>query len=323
MAAACGQPTGSGPRPPASSLKEGLTIFDAIPDYGVNAAYVKNGKVIYIETRIGPATLEFFRLDDPNTPLHEVDVRFVDEYGNTFSAQRGGDEFIDPTWTMNQVHPVSAAERDLQFKMANQAGSALTAQLPVSMSEHATPALNISRLIPSESPQMIARAQELAAQASSEGTYTEYWWESDMYYKTVAIIGNHSAAYAFDYNYGTGSWDWSMNTCNHGTCAGSMSYYCYTGSRGHYSPFQSTFTGDTTQNTSSGNNGACCTQYNWNPGGGQHNSNDDGFYEMYQAKYGRFGGGCGDGANHSDSCGNTYSCSSGSGNGEFTRPCCL
>src|SRR5262245_64046587 len=92
-----------GGRPPASQLSPGLTVYDARPDFGLSAAYARNGRVIYVETRLGPLTPEGFRLSDPSTPLHEVDVRFVDQYGATFSAQMGGDGFVDPTWAVEMA----------------------------------------------------------------------------------------------------------------------------------------------------------------------------------------------------------------------------
>lgn len=317
--AACAQ-NGS-PRPPVASLKNGLTILQAAADWGMNAAFRSADHVVYVETRLGPETPEAFRLDDPRAPLHEIDVRYVDEFGNPFSMQRGGDTFLEPSWTtdLQSRTPVSAEHRKLDFQLAKEMGQSMIAAMPGNMVEHVQPAALLVATTPSENTRLAARAVELQKQ-HADAPYTNHWWQSDMYWKSVAIIGAHTAAYAFDYNYDTSSWDWSMNTCNHGTCA--MSYYCYSGSvQGQ--PFWNVFTGDTTQNNYSGNNGACCTQYAWSPGYNQHNSNDDGYYEMYQSKYGRYPGGCADNGTRGDGCGNTYSCHSGAGNGEFTRPCCL
>src|SRR5258708_39786414 len=94
LAAAC---QSGGTYPPVSALKEGLNVFQSIPEWGLNAAYLKNGQVIYIETRIGaqiPDELRFVA----STITHEMDVRYLDANGNFFSGQRGGDTWIDSTW---------------------------------------------------------------------------------------------------------------------------------------------------------------------------------------------------------------------------------
>jgi len=321
MVVACenGVPT----HPPASQLSPGLTVFDAKPDFGINAAYVKNGRVIYIETRIGPTTPEAIRLNDPTAPLHEVDVRFVDQYGATFTAQMGGDGFIEQTWAAemaaNAGRAYTAAERTEDFVMSREAANAINAQMNAAMIEHVEPLLANTRVLPHEDPRLQARVKNLPT--TSEVGYTNYTHYADLYKKClVGCLGEHAAAYAWDYNQSTGTYDWSLNTCNHGTCAGSMSYYC-TSSSVHTYQAQSYFTGDTTTSTGS-RNGACCTNYNWNPGSGQHNSNDDAFYEMQQIKNGSRGS-CSSTSTYSDGCSATYSCASGNGNGEFSGPCCL
>src|SRR5437667_12674334 len=88
-----------GDRPPATVLQPGMNIIEARPDWGINAAYLKDGHVVYLQTRIGKLTPAEYHVGDPSVPLHEVDVRYVDEVGNTFMMQRGGDEFIDSSWS--------------------------------------------------------------------------------------------------------------------------------------------------------------------------------------------------------------------------------
>src|SRR5215471_1541275 len=114
-------------RPPASQLNEGINILEARPDYGVSAAFVKSGRVVSIETRLGTMKPEAFRLDFPNETQHEMDVRYLDEHGNTFSVQRGGDTFIDATWATDLANrtPVTKQEREADFALAAEAAGAL------------------------------------------------------------------------------------------------------------------------------------------------------------------------------------------------------
>jgi hypothetical protein len=309
--------SGSNGHPPVSSLHEGLNVFEARSDWGMNAAYVKNGAVVYVETRIGPETPEMLRIADPDTPLHEVDVRYVDELGNTFSGQRGGDEFIDPAWAadMKNVTAVSGEHRDQAFLLAREAGLAVQSSLGAEMQEHVRAAVAVGNHVPAEDPLLIAKAATFRA---TQGAYTSYTHYAELYKKCVAgCLGEHSAVYAAEW---TGSsYDWTLNTCNHGTCALSMSYTCYTGRAGRTNHESGYFTGEMSQSTGTVS-GACSTGYNWNPNPGQHNSNDDAWYELWQVANNQQGSRSSTGGN--DSCGYSYSCN-GTGTGDFSAPCCL
>src|SRR5215471_5517085 len=257
-------------RPPASQLNEGMNILEARPDFGVSAAFVKSGRVVYIETRIGPLKPEAFRLDSPNDSEHEMDVRYLDEHGNVFSVQRGGDEFIDPTWSaaLARRAPVTKEARLFDFTMAAQAAGAIEAAgLPASMRDHVISAAAQGRIVPSAFPELEARAQNLATQ-QKDATYTEWHWqEADVYNKSVVIIGLHHAVLGWNYNYQLGSWDSNVNTCNHGPCASSMGFVCYTNSGWRNSRLESYFTGEGSTSTDSVT-GACKTGYNWWSGSG-------------------------------------------------------
>jgi hypothetical protein len=247
---------------------------------------VKGGRVIYIETRVGPLKPEAYRLEAPDEPQHEIDVRYVDELGNTFLAQRGGDAFIDPSWTSDfaKHQPVSKAAREADFEMAVEAAGAIEAmKLPASLSEHVFSAAHEGRMVPSAFPHLAQRAAEIAQKPHDDATYTNYYWqEADVYNKCVALCaGLHHAVYGWNYNNQTGTWDQGYNTCNHGTCAGSMSYVCYTNSGWVTYPLSNYFSGEFSQSTGSVT-GACSTGYNWWTGSGTHNSNDDAWYEMWQ-----------------------------------------
>src|SRR5208283_2184887 len=86
-------------RPSASQLKEGLTVLDSRdPTFGVSAAYVKSGRVVYIESRVGNLKPEVYRSEGRNEPDYEMDLRIVDHNNFTVFAQRGGDNFAESSW---------------------------------------------------------------------------------------------------------------------------------------------------------------------------------------------------------------------------------
>jgi len=83
-------------RPPISELKQGLNMIDiGDPSWGVAAAYVKDGHVVYLEQRLGALKPKAYRDESPEQPANEIDMRFVDETGKTFFVQRDGDTFVD------------------------------------------------------------------------------------------------------------------------------------------------------------------------------------------------------------------------------------
>jgi hypothetical protein len=316
-------------RPTAAQLSQGFNLLRSDPAWGLDAAFVKAGRVVYLETRLGALTPEAFRLDDPTTPLHEVDVRYVDEFGNTFFAQRGGDTFIDPTWPAEiakvaEAHPVSAEHRAESFQLAKEFAGAMHAALPQSMIEHVTPAVRLGLANPNEDAHLQARAAKLRATQVPDVTYTNwYWHEGDMGRKCVALcFGHHGAVTGWNYNYQTSSWDWSMVTCNHGTCSNNMSFSCYSNSGWTTNTLASYWTGETAQCISNVGGGcitgACYSNYNWNPGSGQHNSNDDAAYELWQINYAQRGSRTQD---NYDGAGAVYRCSGYDPN-DFDTPTC-
>ena len=303
-----------GTRPPASQLAQGMNILDARADTGITAAFVKGSRVIYIETRVGPLKPEAYRLDAPDEPAHEIDVRYVDQVGNTFLAQRGGDEFIDATWSAEiaKLTSVSKADREADFAMAvESAGAMERANLPASMHEHVFSAAAQGRLVPSAFPELAQRAAEIEAKPHDNTLTNWYWQEADVYNKCVALCaGLHHAVYGWNYNNQTGTWDQALNTCNHGTCAGSMSYVCYTNSGWKTYPLTAYFSGEYSQSTGTVS-GACSTSYNWWTGSGTHNSNDDAWYEMWQIYNGTQGSRSSQAGY--DQSGNYYACNCAAG----------
>jgi hypothetical protein len=271
-------------RPPASSLHEGLNVFESRSDWGMNAAYVKSGSVVYVQSRIGPLTPEYLRQSDPETPLHEVDVRFVDVKGNTFAAQRGGDEFIDKSWYPDMANrvAVSPADRDAWSVLAQEASQVIKATLEPAMAEHSSAISILGGYVPSRDAHMQAEAAKLRAQGV--GAYTTYTHYAKVYYKCLAgCLGAHSAVEAIEWN--GSSWDWWVNTCNHGTCAqaSGMTFESQSSAGGRSNTEASYFSGENSGSISTVS-GACSTGYAWFTNGSNHNCNDDSWYEIWQVK---------------------------------------
>ena len=130
--------------PPASQLKEGVNLLD-VKDakWGANTAFVRAGRVVYIETRVGALKPEVYRQNAPDDPMNEMDMRIVDQNGYTFLVVRGGDKLIDPTWdaeiakTDAAEHLVPKSERDLDWKVAQEGALAVAAALPAGFQDHA------------------------------------------------------------------------------------------------------------------------------------------------------------------------------------------
>jgi hypothetical protein len=292
------------------------------PGWGINAAYKKLDRVVYLETRVGPIMPEIYRQDMPDGPQNEMDMRFVDQDGHTFYAMRGGDTFVDPTWAAeidtSRHSKFDASKRALDFGMAREAAQKFTQIAPAGLKDH-TYHLNryAANLAPSQDPERVQRAAELertlpdiATNASRfERGYNDYnygaWsiFETDKYQGDTGCaawicVAKHSATRMWDYRGyydGNGNWNalgWAfvIDANNHGRHAtdSGMNYDCY--SQGGW-VWNGTITGGTA-GSATGNydgQGGCQTSYNWNSGGYDHLCNDDAAYELWQAKNGGLG----------------------------------
>ena len=115
-------------RPTAAQLKEGLNILEMRdPSLGLSAAYMQNGRVVYIETRVGSLKPEVYRNDAPDEPANEMDMRVVDQNNYTFYAVRGGDNYADPSWSADIVRSYTPTAPDtnraLDMTIALQGGA--------------------------------------------------------------------------------------------------------------------------------------------------------------------------------------------------------
>jgi hypothetical protein len=313
-----GQAPSSSSRPTAAQLKDGLNLLDVSDaKWGMSAAYVSAGRVVYIESRVGPAKPEIYTKDRPGVPLNEMDYRFVDEQNHTFYAVRGGDSFIDPTWASEfnagrALPPAQYANRDSDFQLAHDAATALALNLPAEFKDHAFHMTDFAKVpLPAQDPLIAARAKVLSEKPlppeAAYGTYQGYATDVTANAESLYLIASHSATetgywYSYTTSYSCNCSWWSCHTChgtgwavaaslvacNHGDCANTMAYQCETA-------VVNNSANETASTTSSltGNNdgqGGCQTAYNWDSGGYDHLCNDDTAYELWQGKGGAWTG---------------------------------
>jgi hypothetical protein len=296
---ACGLVVGctQSDRPPASELKQGVNLLDVRdPSFGMSAAYVKGTRAIYLETRIGALKPEVYRASAPNDPAHETDMRLIDRDGLTFWVQRGGDEYVDPTWAddiaKSLTRATQASDRALDFELAQEAATQIGKNIPATFSEHGH---HVARLAlmppPNKDPKLKVRA-ELAEREAREAGYSNVTQsgnttvETDLYSASTGCFlfictARHSATQMWMFN---GSWLMAQNACNHGRCynGSGMGYHCYSGS-GTQAAASITINGETNSNNVAVS-GGCATPYKWLSGGYDHLCNSDASYEMWQAK---------------------------------------
>jgi hypothetical protein len=324
-------------RPSIAQLHDGVNLLEVKdPSWGVNAAFVKNNRVVYVQTRIGALKPDVYRQADANEPPYETDMRFVDGKGNTFYAQRGGDTFVDSSWDKEILHSrakenlVAPEERDRDFRLAKDAATALAIALPASFKDHTFHIAHYATLpIPSEDASMQERAQRIATKRQAETGFgqtsfmgSEYL-DTQLYAHQICAVwicpAWHSSTIMWNY---VSSWNQAIVACNHGACGGNgNSYQCESAGGWYASP---TINGESSS-SNGGAWGACLSGYNWDTPPG-HECNSDSAYEMWQAKSGNmntpYGGQWT--FNWNDPNGHNYQCSTGSGggNGDWKKPAC-
>jgi hypothetical protein len=312
--------------PKVSDLQQGVNILDAQAGRGVVAAYREGNDVVYLETRIGKLKPAIYR-EDPTEPANEVDMMIVDANGLPFYVQRGGDDYVDPTWNQKIAIAKSTKlpagyNRNHDFALAQKLGQQFekVADPSLAMSTYHIHVMGLQQT-PDQDPGLIAASAKIAATplpATSDQAYWSGggWWYpvGRLYSKCVALcVGHHSAVSNWQQQNGTNYYQIVENYCNHGTCAGSMGWECDHYSQWNYNP---STTGEGSTNT--GNSGAgCTTGYNWWGGGNSHLCNDDSAYELMQIKEGTTNTSWG--GNYSFNWGN-YSCYVG--RGKWASPGC-
>ncbi len=312
--------------PKASDLQQGVTILDADAARGVVAAYREGDDVVYVETRIGALKPAVYR-EDPSEPANEVDMMIVDKHGIPFYVQRGGDEYVDPSWNQKIAIAKSTVlpadeDRNKDFHLAQKLGLAFPAAADASlaMSTYHIHMVGLQQT-PDEDPGLVAAAAKIRATPLPTGADQAYWNGAGWWYPLGRLYskclflcaGHHSAVSNWQYPNGGSGYQIVENYCNHGTCAGSMSWEC-----DHYSDWR--YNPSTTGETYSGTNastGGCVTKYDWWGGGNTHLCNDDSAYELMQIKEGTTSTSYGD--NYWFNWGN-YSCYVG--RGKWASPGC-
>jgi len=354
MGCSTSAPTSS--RPAASQLNEGLNILSATdPSFGVSAAYVKAGRVVYLETRVGQLKPEVYRNDSPDEPAYEMDVRAVDQNNATFFAQRGGDNFAEPSWHADvaQARAVGAsqADRTLDWAAAQEGAAAFAKALPASFADHAFHLTSFAMAKnPTTDPGLLAKLAAIqvafpapaATDQTAYGSYSSSAWTQvydEKYSMPLVCVfwtcaASHSATYTY-VNPNAGAWSLAYNACNHGNCAGGskMSADCYSwnGSSNVYTSGISE-SGESTSALTGANDGTggCQSPYNWDSGVGSHLCNDDAAYELYQTVHGTTaaaGFAITGQSSHcrGDLCGaspSSYSCGANNDSGDWNTPNC-
>ncbi len=101
---------------------------------------MQNGRVVYVETRVGSLKPEVYRNDSPEAPANEMDIRIVDHNDYTFYAMRGGDNFADPSWAADIARSYAPTapdtNRTLDMAIARQAATELIQTAPASFKDH-------------------------------------------------------------------------------------------------------------------------------------------------------------------------------------------
>ena len=314
--------------PKVSELEQGVTILDSDPARGVVAAYREGDAVIYLETRVGALKPAVYRESDPGEPANEVDMMIVDSRGLPFYIQRGGDAYVDPTW--NEKVAIAKAtplapdqDRNRDFALAQKLGQVFPQvadkSLAVStyhievMGRQATPIQDLGAIGAAEKIRNtpLPTAEQAYWTQSREGWYYPL---GRLYEKCVGpcfVGAKHTAVSNWQWN--GSAWQTVENYCNHGTCAGSMSWSCDKYSDWRLNP---AWTGEHSGSTSISGAG-CTTRYDWWGGSQSHECNDDSAYELMQIKEGVVNTSAGGQANFN--WGN-YSCNVG--RGKWASPGC-
>jgi hypothetical protein len=328
---------GSIHRPDVGELTEGLNLLDVSdPSWGSNVAYVKDKRVVYLETRVGALKPEIYRLTWPDDSANEIDFRFIDQTGHTFYVQRAGDVFVDPSWEEDiaahaKIGAMDLKTRDLDFQLAKEAATAFGLAAPTNFHDHVIQMGAIHKEpLPSQNAEAQTRFEaakaELAETGRSNAWVADTWVDSHLYSGSTGCFAwicaaRHSATRMYT---GYPNLVQVQNACNHGRCynGSGMGYHC--GSYGWRGG--GAYVNGETNSSGVGVSGGCLTPYNWNSGGYDHLCNSDAAYELWQAKSGSKYTTQGDGYSFVwDSGGNNYACNCNNNDncdGDWNRPGC-
>jgi len=317
----------------------------------LNAAYLKNGRVVYLETRVGALKPDIYKQTWPDDPAHEMDMRFVDQEGRTFFVVRGGDTFADPSWSQDILAAEKAAPkvdlalRNQDFQTAVEAAKAAKLMLPQSFKDHIFHLQNFALApLPSQQANVIQSLKTLKGVDPAAAPMTDedyFWWGWEQGATSITLwsgsccggFGMHSATELVGYQ--------SAWFCNHGRCPYDSGMGNY-GTTTHY-PGGGSISGETNANNLA-TGGGCNTSYDWDTfsqsGCGfwyctgsknTHLCNDDAEYEILEVYYGTYSTPYGDinsfafpdrsnNGNHRYMCNCNGSGDSGGCNGDWNTP---
>ncbi len=249
---------------PGQHVNGGLTSLVAVPK-GINGSFVAGSKVIHFETRRGPQTPRYLRAGDPTAPIYEIDVRFLDEDGNPYLVQIGGDRPIDPTWSAAAAKYKVDSEAKSDFDLtAKSIETIKKLKFNNKYKPEQLALINLASTI--EEAQVVEKVEAAPLQipnAQATLPVNSYRHKIEIRHKSCCFgLGRHSATIG-KYISITGVTTTAVITCNHGTCANQMALKC---------SWTSASPGNRT--TRLNNNIACTTPYNPTSIFG-HNSNDD------------------------------------------------
>lgn len=345
----CADSSSGSSHPAVSQLRQGVNLLDVRnPKWGVNAAYAKGGHAVFLETRVGMIKPDVYRQAYPNEPPNEMDLRLVDDLGNTFYVQRGGDKMIDSTWEADLAravrgsNSVTADQAAAYWDLAQEGAHALALALPTGFKDHAYHFSAAATLAaPHHDTAAKARLTELSAKyptmnvdyaswGSGSAAWTQYYtqtWHKGVACFFWACAGTHTSAVQY-VNPNKGYWSVGINACNHGTCGGGSgtSSDCYSVS-GAINGTNQSITGEGSGSIST-ISGGCNTGYNWDTPPG-HECNEDAAYELWQTYSGSTGTALGDMNSfdwEGDGNGHNYACNCNNSpngcSGDWSGPTC-
>lgn len=248
-------------------LREGLTSLLTVPN-GIYGSYELDGKIVYFETRRGPRTPKILRDGDPATPKFEIDVRFMNQDGEPFLIQIGGDAPLDHTWTEATAEFKADTQAKTEFQLAASTIETLRKLKFTRKFFHERQAL-LALAPVVDSAQVLEKIEQAPDQALSAPTLlaaNTYRHRVEIHHKKCCFgffgFGRHGATIG-KYISSSGVTTTAVITCNHGTCANQMDLKC---------SWTSASPGNRTNHVH--NHVTCSTPYNPTSVFG-HNSNDD------------------------------------------------
>lgn len=305
-----------------ASTTEGLHVVTADVTQGkLVAQYVKSGRAITFELRLGPKMELPPDATTPEAPTMEVDARILDAEGKTFFMQIAGDKAMDSSWKSPQGDGIDEHARAADFAAAAEAEGAFRAlTLPTELAELRLAGMDIAKSVaratdtsgktaafPGAAGATTPTAPADPATATTKGVV--YWsptssvtiWDYQIYKKAVvaSFIAEHSAVRLRGW-----SSSYSLlvyqDACNHGTCAGgsAMTSHCnYSGWLNDDGTHSRYFFRESSSSQDTVTDG-CLTTYGAFFDNGSHVCNDDSLIQRqaitYDAYQDQWGGTCGD-----------------------------